>query len=335
MSTNINPNMEGGGLLSPGMLREKNKNKPMKGQKLSALKDAVTLRKKSADGSSDADEVKLLRKTGENRQVQRAYLKNKAQVHAGNNEIITKEADREEFYASLTKKEAPDHVMYNVDGVRFSAEEMTSIREALGDVLASVKRPGYNLDYSDYAKMGIAENVIYSYAEKNLNEQQTEVIMKAVSEHMNLVIAKEPEASFVVEDQYYGKRNNSELHQRCVQAIKEAAAAADFYSAETKKRIAEMSVDTPSMTTSASNTELATSLRSVFANMDFENGDELQTFFKQYQEWMKPAYLEVHGGSEKFAAEHIAEDIALYKKQYKDLTNSVLAASVTHVNLQI
>lgn len=50
---------------------------------------------------------------------------------------------------------------------------------------------------------------------------------------------------------------------------------------------------------------------------------------------MKPAYLEVHGGSGEFATEHIAEDIALYKKQYKDLMSSVLTANVTHVNLQI
>lgn len=50
MSTNIKGNMEVGGLLSPGMLHEKNKNRPAKGQKLSALKDAVSLQKKSADG---------------------------------------------------------------------------------------------------------------------------------------------------------------------------------------------------------------------------------------------------------------------------------------------
>lgn len=335
MSTNIKGNMEVGGLLSPGMLHEKNKNRPAKGQKLSALKDAVSLQKKSADGGADAGAVKLLRRTEEEQQVHREYMKNKAQVQTGKIEIITKEAGRGELYDSLTKEEAPGNVTYKVDGVLFSAEEMTSMREALGDVFASVKRPGYNLDYSDYAKMGIAENVIRSYAEKNLNEEQTDVIMKVVSEHMDQVIAKEPEASFVVEDQYYGKRNNSELHQKCVQAIKEAAAAADFYSVETKKRFAEMSVDTPAMTISASNTELASSLRNVFANIDFENGDELKTFFKQYQDWMKPAYLEIHGGSEIFAAEHMAEDIALYKKQYKDSTAHVLAASVQHVDIHI
>lgn len=337
MSTNISGNVDVGGLLSHEYLRVKNtnKNKPLKGQKLSALKDAVTLQKKSENGGSDAGAVRLLRRTEEEQQMSKTNMKSAIPIQVKDDEIITKEATREEFYASLKKKDASGNATYKVDGVLFSAEEMTSMREALGDVFTSVKRPGYNLDYSDYAKMGIAENVSRSYAEKNLSEEQSEVVLKAISEHMNDVIAKEPEASFVVENQYYGKRNNSELHQKCIQAIKEAAAASDFYSAETKKRFAEMSVDTPSMTISASNTELAGSLRNVFANMDFENEDELQTFFKQYREWMKPAYLEIHSGSEEFAVEHISEDIASYKKQYKDLTARVLAASVSHVDMQI
>ncbi|MCI9418659.1 MAG: hypothetical protein HFG32_01400 [Eubacterium sp.] len=54
----------------------------------------------------------------------------------------------------------------------------------------------------------------------------------------------------------------------------------------------------------------------------------------QYQDWMKPAYLEVNGFSDAAAA-HIVSDIALYKKQYKDLTARVLAASAPHVDIQI
>ena len=66
MSTNINGNVGGGGLLSQELLIAKNanKNKPQKGQKLSALKNAATLQMKSEDGTSDAGEVKLLRRTG-------------------------------------------------------------------------------------------------------------------------------------------------------------------------------------------------------------------------------------------------------------------------------
>ncbi len=65
------------------------------------------------------------------------------------------------------------------------------------------------------------------------------------------------------------------------------------------------------------------------------NSNDYSEAQKQYQDWMRPAYLEVHGGSGKSAEEHLAEDITLYKKQYKDLTARVLAASVTHVDLQI
>lgn len=354
MSTNISGGVELGGLLSIEHLQEKNKNRPVKGQKLSALKDAVTLKKKSADGMSDAGEVKLLRRIEEDHPMDQESVKTKARIQAASvdtatktttGETAAKTATREDLYASLTKKDASDNAAYEVDGVWFSAEEMTSMREALSDVFASVKRPGGTLVYSDYAKMGIAENVVRSYAEKNLSGEQADVIAKAVSEHMDQVIAGEPEAEIVDENLYYGKRITDEQYQRAyrmiLQASKEFVANSDFYSDEKKKRHAEyvdmvLNTNTHSgITLSASNTELTNSLRSGFSNLDFENEDELQTFFKQYQDWMKPAYLEVHGGSGKFVEEHLAEDIALYQKQYKDLTNRVLAASVKHVDLQI
>lgn len=346
MSTNINGNVEVGGLLSHEYLRIKNtnKNKPLTGQKLSALKDAVTLQ----IGGENAGEVKLLRRVDEEPQVYKESMKTKARVQTAGVETeakVTKEVTGEEFYASLTKKDASDNATYKVDGVLFSAEEMTSMREALSDVFASVKRPGGTLDYSDYAKMGIAENVVRSYAEKNLSEEQAEVIMKAVSEHMNQVIDKEPGSEIVDENLYYGKRITGEEFDRQLrklyEAMKEFVANSDFYSEEKKKRHSEyidrcLETHTSGGTLmAASNTNLTNSLRSGFATLDFGNEEEVQSFFKQYQDWMKPAYLEIHGGFKEAAAEHIAADIALYKKQYNDLMSSVLAASVTHVNFQI
>lgn len=167
--------------------------------------------------------------------------------------------------------------------------------------------------------------------------------MKAVSEHMDQVIDGEAKAEIVNENLYYGKRYTGEeyerLHRMCLEAAKEAVANADFYSAEKKKRyaeFAEMRSDTHTgIVVSASNTELTNSLRSGFANLNFENEDELQTFFKQYQDWMEPAYLEIHGGSGKFAKEHLAEDLVFYKNHYKSLMSSVLTASVSHVDMQI
>ncbi|WP_304408288.1 hypothetical protein [Bacteroides acidifaciens] len=341
MSANISGNAEVGGLLSHEYLRIKNTTrKPLTGTKLSVLKDATTLQMKSEDGGSDAGAVKLLRRTEEERQMFRENMRSAVPIQTGDSEMVTREITKEELYTSLTKKDASDNAAYKVDGALFSAEELTLMREALSDVFSSVKQPGGTLVYSDYAKMGIAENVIRSYAEKNLSEEQTEVIMKTVSEHMDQVIGGEPEAEIVDENLYYGKRITDEryqkLYQNCRQAIKEAAVAADFYSEETKKRFAEMDVDTPvsGITLSASNTELADALRSGFAKLDFENEDELQIFFKRYQDWMKPAYEEVNGRSED-AEEHIVADIALYKRQYKDLMSRMLAASVPHVNLQI
>ena len=49
---------------------------------------------------------------------------------------LRREATERRFYANLEEeKDASGNATYKVDGVLFSAEEMTSMREALGDVL--------------------------------------------------------------------------------------------------------------------------------------------------------------------------------------------------------
>lgn len=310
MSTNISGGVELGGFLSIGHQQEKNQNKPVKGQKLSPLKDLTKVAK-----ADTGDGAAIKKTTGD------------------------------DLYAILTKKDTSDNVAYEVDGVRFSAEEMKSMREALGDVFTSVKQPGSNLVYSDYAKMGIAENVVRSYAEKNLSGEQADVIMKAVSGHMDQVIDGEVEAEIVDENLYYGKRVTGEefdrLFRKLYEARKEFFAKSDFYSEEKKKMHSEYidrCLETRTaggILMSASNAKLANSIRSGFSTLDFGNEEEVRSFFKQYEDWMKPAYLEVHGGFKEAVEEHIADDIALYKRQYKDLTAHMLAASVSHVNLQI
>ena len=322
MSTNISGNMEMGGLLSIESLQDKYRNRPVKGQKLSALKDAVKLQKKSADGSVNAGEVKLLRRTEKERNIDRERLKyNAVPISAEAVELV------DDRYGNSDRA-------FAIDGTTFSSDEIKAVKEVVSSALKSVvKTPGSMLDYIDYAKMGIAENVVRSYAEKNLSEEQTEVVMKAVSEHMDQLIDKESEASFVVEARYYGKQYTGDAWVKLKQYIKDMAADSDLPE-QTKRVFAAINVEAPGMAISASNTELASSLRSVFSTLDFGNSDELETFFMQYQNWMKPAYLEVNGFSDA-AAEHIAKDIALYKKQYKDLTAHVLAVSTPHVDIQI
>lgn len=161
---------------------------------------------------------------------------------------------------------------------------------------------------------------------------------------MDQVVDKEAEidrkfgAEIVDENLYYGKRYTDDQwavkRASMKQYVKDMVANSNLPE-QIKRVFAATKVDVPGIVVSATNTELTNSLRSGFANLNFENEDELQTFFKQYQDWMEPAYLEIHGGSGKFAKEHLAGDLVFYKNHYKSLMSSVLTASVSHVDMQI
>ena len=70
--------------------------------------------------------------------------------------------------------------------------------------------------------------------------------------------------------------------------------------------------------------------------MDWGNEDEVQSVFKQYREWMHPAYMEMNGGASKAAAEATLNfDIAKYKNQYEKITDVIKAVSAVHIDIQI
>lgn len=322
MSTNINGNAELGGLLSIEHLQDKNKNRPVKGQKLSALKDAVKLKIKSEDGNSDAGEVKLLRRTEEERKIDKERIKDSHPIYTETTELL------ENHYENSDRA-------FVIDGVEFSGDEMKAVKEVVSSAVKSVgKRAGSNLDYNDYAKMGIAENQVRAYAAENLTEEQAEVVNRTVSAYMNQMIQKEMEPSYVLENSYYGKRDAGDHIAAIKQYTKDMVANSNLPE-QTKRVFAAKKVDSPVMTISASNAELANSIRSTFANVNMADEAEWKSIFQQYQKWMKPAYLEYYSGSSGEAEERLQRDEKSFEAQYRQIQKTMQAVNVSHIDLHI
>lgn len=313
MSTNISGNAGTGGLLSHELLIAKNtnKNKPLTGQKLSALKDAVTLQKKSENGTSDAGVVKLLRRTEEEQP-----------IYAEATELI------ENHYKNSDRA-------FVIDGVEFSSDEMKAVKEVVSSAVKSVgKRAGSNLDYNDYAKMGIAESQVRAYAAENLTEEQAEVVNCTVSSYMNHMIQEEMESSYVLEDRYYGKRDVGDNIAAIKQYTKDMVANSNLPE-QTKRVFAAKKVDVPVMAISASNAELANSIRCTFANVNMEDEAEWKSVFQQYQKWMKPAYLEYYAGLSNEVEQRLQRDAKFFEEQFRQIRETVQMVNVSHVDLQI
>lgn len=352
MSTNISGNVEVGGLLSHEYLRIKNTTrKPLTGTKLSVLKDAVTLQMKSEDGTSDAGAVKLLRRTEEKRHSEN--MKDTGVEKANVPEVTMSTSYTVPAKTKAAQKTVSNHPIYAeatelienhyensnrafvIDGVEFSSDEMKAVKEVVSSAVKSVgKRAGSNLDYNDYAKMGIAENQVRAYAAENLTEEQAEVVNRTVSGYMNHMIQEEMELSYVIEDRYYGKRDVGDDIVAIKQYTKDMVAKSNLPE-QTKRVFAAKKADAPVMAISASNAELANSIRSTFANASMEDEAEWKSVFQQYQKWMKPAYLEYYAGLSNEVEQRLQRDAKFFEEQFQQIRKTVQVVNVSHVDLQI
>lgn len=224
-----------------------------------------------------------------------------------------------------------------LDGVEFSSTEMAAVKQVVQSAISIVPRG--NLDYRDYASMGIAQNRIYSYGKEHLTKEQADVVNRAVSDYFDKAIEYEPKATETIDGLYYGKRDSGEKIQELREYVRNSISTGNLPAYVKQHILSNMgngSNSTGSLVISASNQELASSIRTRFAMMDWENEDEVQSVFEQYREWMHPAYMEMNGGASKVAAEATLNfDIAKYKNQYEKITDVIKAVSAAHIDLQI
>ena len=94
------------------------------------------------------------------------------------NEQRTLNVDRSEIVNNVYWKTG-DNITYNVDGVSFTNEEMKACKEVVKYAIAALPTKGSDLDYEDYAVMGIAINMVNTYATEHLTEEQAEVVNKS------------------------------------------------------------------------------------------------------------------------------------------------------------
>ena len=229
-----------------------------------------------------------------------------------------------------------------VDGVNFSAEKVEDIRGLLEDLFSIAPDEKSALVYADYAKMGLAENAVRSYAEKNLTGEQAEVVNRVVSNYFDEVIKNEDElirgsyTTYTVDDLYYGKRydGTDEIIRKMRQFIKDMVANSNLPE-QTKQAFANMSLDGPGMILSASNMELAGNIRSKFSTVNWNDDKERNALLEQYKDWMRPAYLELYAGSSKFTESKISEDLDLFSAYFEQANKAVEKVARGHINFQV
>lgn len=218
---------------------------------------------------------------------------------------------------------------YNISGVKFTEDELVKARNFMKATASELHRG--TLDYSDYAKMAIAENSVDSFAKDNFSEEQQKVLSKAMREY-NEGLEEEQRRSLALSDvvsndwgelsEYYGKSNR--LDQTQADNINQMKAEMSrLIGKELPKAKAG---DVLGIIGTATNENLISKVKETFEDIDLNNDDEINVAMKKYRELMRPAYKA--GGYLERDDSVLYNDTNSFMKMIKNLKLSLNAAHV-------
>lgn len=184
-----------------------------------------------------------------------------------------------------------------VDSVMFSAEELESCSGIVNQALGMLPIKGGDLDYHDYAAMGIAANIVNTYADENLSGIQAGVLKKAMNTYMNDYTQAwqehyQGDNVFRSNDMYYNIRvTPNETERKAVEELmKDASKLPNAAGAGLVQHLSDYLRGGSSTAMAATNQGLIDSVVSLFKNVDLRDDDAVDQAFKTYQQLVAPAY---------------------------------------------
>ena len=226
------------------------------------------------------------------------------ELHAkAKNEPKILQADRSEFVNNIYSKTG-DNITYEIDGVWFTNEEMKRCKELVKQTVLELPSIGSDLDYEDYAAMGLAENMVSTYTKEHLTEEQANVLEKSISGYMEQLINAEQERQSGKEysiDQREGIGPTGELNKYYAVRKTLGESATESFKKLLNEKLPQQTRNTllanlehaqtsGSVVQSATNRELAGMIRELFKNTDIKNSASMSSASSRYKELMKPVY---------------------------------------------
>lgn len=178
--------------------------------------------------------------------------------------------------------------IFRIDGVQFSKNEVESAQKVMRNAISFLQTAGSNLDYKDYASMGIAISSVSTWADGNLSEEQSSVLKKAIKDYTDYMSASERENQqrmgvSIDDNKNYGATISNGETDKMINHLKE------HLSKVTGKNYAH-SYGNVVIQQSATNRKLTSDLKDLFVNIDLTDADSVQQTYQKFMEMVTPAY---------------------------------------------
>ena len=215
---------------------------------------------------------------------------------------------------------------YMVGGATFTEEELEQCRMVMKAAVDGIEcgiGKGVNIDYRNYAQMGIAVSTVNAYATEHLTEEQAAVVNRAMQEYNEALVNLEKELcsgnDYVRTDyecsEYYGLGHvMSDTEIDLINNLKKEICklTGKEYEPTVGVKIG--------VVCSATNQELIGEITDLFSNMDSTDENAVNAAMAKYRELIKPAYIangwnDEHGGLTR----GINRDIENFRKQMSQI----------------
>ena len=184
--------------------------------------------------------------------------------------------------------ETRDNVTYDVEGVRFSNSEMSELKEIAKSAVSMLPTMGSDLDYNAYASMGLAVNMVRTYAAEHLTEEQAAVAVKGLEAYADR-LANAQRAGQDGPTSYYVSGNTVTDTAADALRRKLAELPGDHSTLLRNLSIAQAN---GGLGASAADKELSGSIRDDFAKVDLRNKPAVKALLDGYRDKVTPAYRE-------------------------------------------
>lgn len=224
-----------------------------------------------------------------------------------------------------------DDAVYHIDGVDFSKAQVESIRNVMNTALSTIPVKGSNLNYWNYAEMGIAESAVSKWSSDNLDSSQSGVVNNALSNYLTDVIEGEQQTldnqnAITDSNKYFGTR--IKISADIINQMQ------DEISKVTGKYYRKHTEPVDAIVCSASNSAQISKVRELFASTDLNNADAVNVTYNKYRSIMKPAYTEYGINTNSSYNSVISQEIKGFAKQISNtmsVVNNIRSTGIDRV----
>ena len=164
--------------------------------------------------------------------------------------------------------ETSANTTYEIEGVLFSNSEMSGLKAIAKSAVSMLPAIGSDLDYNAHASIGLAVNMVRTYAADHLSEKQSAVAVKSMENYIGRMEAAQQGNNHQADRTYYGAKRT--VTEAAADSLRRKIATLPGDYSTLLKNVSDAQANS-SLTVAAINGDLSSGIRKDFSTVDLRD----------------------------------------------------------------